>query len=193
MRNLLSRTMSVAALALVGAFAASAVSAATCTLGLDSITISPSTTNATLCAGPPPPGHQSPKVIDGMTYNLGQLVTDSGSIDGGDSNVYFTNTITDGDDGMWEVSTSLTNVVAVLVGIKQGTMHSLFEIDISGGFPVGGTWSVIFNGSPTTDVSHSEVWYKTGTGVVPIPAGLPLLAAGLGVLGLMARRKRKAA
>jgi hypothetical protein len=29
--------------------------------------------------------------------------------------------------------------------------------------------------------------------VIPLPAGLPLLAAGLGALGLMARRRRKAA
>ena len=33
----------------------------------------------------------------------------------------------------------------------------------------------------------------TGTGVVPVPASLPLLAVGLGVLGFMARRKRKSA
>jgi hypothetical protein len=65
------------------------------------------------------------------------------------------------------------------------------RLDLTVGQEIGGPTSFwAASGTATLTYTYEP---RTDPSVIPLPAGLPLLLAGLGGLGLMARRKRKAA
>ncbi|WP_245306199.1 VPLPA-CTERM sorting domain-containing protein [Roseovarius aestuariivivens] len=81
-----------------------------------------------------------------------------------------------------------------IVGIGNFQTTALFGVQASDVSFTADSVSFDFNGTDWRNgqfVSFDLVTAQTG--VVPLPAGLPLLLAGLGGLGLLARRKRKAA
>lgn len=55
----------------------------------------------------------------------------------------------------------------------------------------GGHW--YFSGPTSESILDKDYWTYSKTAVVPLPASLPLMLAGLGGLGLLARRKKKRA
>lgn len=82
--------------------------------------------------------------------------------------------------------------------LKGGPTFSAYLLGTSKG--LSGTWNTggILTGSnkPGPGLPHFT-WYKAKQdpprGVIPVPAGLPLLLLAMGVFGIVRARKRKAA
>ena len=79
--------------------------------------------------------------------------------------------------------------------LKTGTTEELFFALPDLSLPVGTapnlTWTLDFsNKDPQNAVSNVVIYDNYDFGVVPLPAGMPLLLAGLGGLFVLKRRKR---
>lgn len=114
-----------------------------------------------------------------------------------------TNPFTSGEkntDGVGDFSiTLLEDVDALFIFIKQGQLGGLFQISSAATAKtvIDGTWFIDGpgNGADTAkknEFSHTSFYYAPAA-AVPLPASLPLLLAGLGSVGFLSRRKRKAA
>ncbi len=57
-----------------------------------------------------------------------------------------------------------------------------------------GTWTTSGPGNSSMGLSHATAWVVPGgtSTVIPLPAALPLLLAGLGAFGVVRQVKRKA-
>ncbi len=132
--------------------------------------------------------------FDGMQFKLG--INDNGvSTDG------TTSWVTDpfnnqGGAGLlpWSISLASDWMGIVLLELKQSRTYSLFDVTASCNFDsntCSGTWSTSGPGNSVNGLSHTRAWYKTTSTVVPLPAALPLLVGGLGVLGFAGYRRRK--
>jgi len=78
-------------------------------------------------------------------------------------------------------------------GIAGGSDDVLFLIAGLGGFPyisAAADSAASMGGGGAVDVTSYSIGTSAVTGV-PLPAGLPLALAGVGALGLLARRKRR--
>jgi hypothetical protein len=104
-----------------------------------------------------------------------------------------------GESGTWSVSGwgDITQAMAV---IKAGNSFSAYLLDMSF---TGGDWDTLgvepVGSGSTPGLSHFTLYKVVNDdpdgdlNVVPLPAGLPLLVAGLGALGVLRMKKRKAA
>lgn len=83
-------------------------------------------------------------------------------------------------------------VVAMHASNRSGAF--LFDdLVLSANSIQNGTWNIAWlnNGGQVPDYSNSSFWLRNVT-PVPEPSVYALMLAGLGVLGLVARRRRKA-
>lgn len=82
----------------------------------------------------------------------------------------------------------------IMITLKQGNNFAGFLIDQLAGFT--GTWGTSGPGQGTNGLSHASVYY-IGKGETPNPVPLPaaawLLLSGMGGLGFMGWRKKRAA
>lgn len=103
----------------------------------------------------------------------------------------------------WEIENPF-GYEALAITVKQGNGYALFELDLAKA--LSGMFATGNNESPTgNDYSHINAWYQgdptcdDGDGCeppvtfVPVPAGLPLVLSGLGIIGILRARKRKSA
>ena len=80
---------------------------------------------------------------------------------------------------------SIGNVVGVLLlSLISGT-------DTASLAAFGTLRSILFDNTASTGAGYAYGNISFETAAVPLPAGLPLLAAGLGLMGLMGRKSRK--
>lgn len=100
------------------------------------------------------------------------------------------------------VGSSLETVMLVF---KDGGGTTIVGYLLNNG-TTSGTWASMFDdppfpisGSGPKDVSHMSIYYTTNPGgpggfipIIPIPAALPLMLGGLGLLALLGRRRRQA-
>ena len=131
--------------------------------------------------------------VFGMTYTLGDKEGDEG---GGDGTVFFTDAPTAGETapGSWAVDTNLGGgeaLASLVIVLKQANSFAAFLIEDG---ILSGDWQTAGPGDSTMGLSHASAWYKLGNGttVIPLPASLPLLLAGLGGLGYLGWRRRPA-
>ena len=109
-----------------------------------------------------------------------------------DGNINLTNTGNGTSSGTWSVDTfgGYTQVVLVVKGGAEAWVAYLLDLT-----SLSGTWStadLINGGDNQPDLSHLSLYvadFKPTTSTVPLPAGAPLLLAGLAGLAAL-RRKR---
>ncbi|WP_298842400.1 VPLPA-CTERM sorting domain-containing protein [uncultured Roseobacter sp.] len=143
-------------------------------------------------------GDVSWTAFGGMTFKLAD------KSDGAEGNDYigYTDGLTDAtpSDTTWAIDLKDTvDVVAIVLGFKQGSNYAAFMVAPDDDYMWSGTWSIFDNGNLSNNYSHLDLWYKTGERpmdpedppMVPLPAAGWMLVAGLGGLGAM-RRFRKA-
>lgn len=95
--------------------------------------------------------------------------------------------------GGFALTNANDNFGGALVGLGQtGQLTSmLFETSLTLGGTAAGTYLFSFFGTEAVLTPEGDTFdYKATASVVPVPAALPLLAAGLGVMGFLARRRR---
>lgn len=102
-----------------------------------------------------------------------------GGVVSGDGAITFTDPPTIGDlSGDWTLSGLAEQTVIIL---KAGNSAAAFLVS-----DLTGTWT------SSKELSNASVWYKGDVNIIPLPASLPLLLAGLAGLGLLTRRRRDA-
>lgn len=89
--------------------------------------------------------------------------------------------------GTWTVS-SWDGIAEAMLVVKGSNGFIAYLIDITAGLT--GNWTtdaLLNNGGQQPEISHLTLY--TTPAAIPLPAGLPLLLAGLGALALLRRRK----
>ncbi len=91
------------------------------------------------------------------------------------------------DDDVWTFSTSVGGPLGELVlgADKETGMVDFLPTFLS----LGDSFTITFEGSGAIDL----LVFDDGVNVVPVPAALPLMLAGLGGFGLLARRRKNRA
>jgi hypothetical protein len=169
-------------------------------------------TTSTACIGPLD-GNDSPNNDSGSNTNINLIDPDGdlilGAFNIGDwaledrvnepatTSGILTLTYASGKSGTWS-ATGLDAFNNVMIAIKGSTGFALYLIDIAGsaqgGGLFGGSWSVAGlenagGSSNPPDISHLSLYTSGVATPIPLPAAAWMLIAGLGGLGLLARRK----
>lgn len=184
------RTGFMAAALVVAALGISAApaDAVTCAVGKTKVTVEPSTDAECGIAQPSYSGSE-PILAEffGDEYTLSFKSDELGK---GDGAVDFSYTgIT---SGTWMID-NFASFDSVVLGIKKaneglGGYYAFLLEDWEG------TWAVFMNGNPA-DFSHLDVWYKPGDAPnpIPLPASALFLLSGIGGIGFLRARRRRAA
>lgn len=149
-------------------------------------------------------GNDSEGVLNGLTLfgfdDWSLLARDNagtggwGTPDSGDSTAFsLTNTVFDGDgepvSGDWTINDiSFGDYVFV---VKASNEFFAYLID---GFAGTFASAAVNNKGKTQAISHISVYARgsSGSSPVPVPAALPLMLSGVGVLGMLRLRRRTA-
>lgn len=163
-------------------------SAITCNVGKTTVDVSPASDAE---CGIAQPSYSGPEPIlaefFGDDYILSFKSDEAGK---GDGTVDFS--YTGSTSGTWMID-NFASFDSVVLGIKQGNEgeggYYAFLLDGS-----EGTWAVFMNSNPAK-FSHLDVWYKPGEGPnpIPLPASALFLLSGIGGIGFLSARRRRAA
>lgn len=101
-----------------------------------------------------------------------------------------------GKSGTWTFGADQTVKVDLVVAMHAANRSGAFlfdDLELSANAIQNGTWNIAWlnNGGEVPDYSNSSFWLRDVT-PVPEPSSYALALAGLGVLGLVVRRRRKA-
>ncbi|GFE48850.1 hypothetical protein So717_06030 [Roseobacter cerasinus] len=97
------------------------------------------------------------------------------------------------DDGRFTFSTrtgGTNTVLGVISGLDDNETEQLTFDALSPLISLNDSFSIFFEGSGAVDSFVFETVDENTPAAVPVPAALPLMLAGLGGLGLLARRRR---
>lgn len=119
----------------------------------------------------------SPTVFDGVSF-AGSLSPQAGT------------------SGTWTFGADQTVKLDLVVAMHASNRSGAFLFDdlvLTANTIQNGTWNIAWvnNGGQVPDYSNSSFWLRD-VSVVPEPSAYALMLAGLGVLGLVAHRRRKA-
>ena len=101
-----------------------------------------------------------------------------------------------GKSGTWTFGADQTVKVDLVVAMHAANRSGAFlfdDLELSANAIKNGTWNIAWlnRGGEVPDYSNSSFWLRDVT-PVPEPSSYALALAGLGVLGLVVRRRRKA-
>lgn len=101
-----------------------------------------------------------------------------------------------GKSGTWTFGADQTVKVDLVVAMHAANRSGAFlfdDLELSASAIQNGTWNIAWlnRGGEVPDYSNSSFWLRDVT-PVPEPSSYALALAGLGVLGLVVRRRRKA-
>lgn len=101
-----------------------------------------------------------------------------------------------GKSGTWTFGADQTVKVDLVVAMHAANRSGAFlfdDLELSANAIQNGTWNIAWlnRGGEVPDYSNSSFWLRDVT-PVPEPSSYALALAGLGVLGLVVRRRRKA-
>ncbi len=112
--------------------------------------------------------------------------------EGGDHAIILKDVINDVNSGSWSVD-SFNGYTDVFLTLKAGNAFVAYLLDTAF---LSGDWatsSVFPSGDGGKDLSHMSLYYSPDSlTAVPLPAALPLYAAGVAILGFLGYRRRKA-
>ncbi|WP_169570088.1 hypothetical protein [Sneathiella limimaris] len=111
----------------------------------------------------------------------------------GDHKIVLKDVVNGGNSGSWSVD-SFNGYTDVFLTLKSENAFVAYLIDTS---ILGGDWttfSVFPSGGGGKGLSHMSLYYSASSlTTVPLPAALPLYAAGIAILGFFGYRRRKSA
>ncbi|WP_169543002.1 VPLPA-CTERM sorting domain-containing protein [Sneathiella aquimaris] len=113
---------------------------------------------------------------------------------GGDGKLQLSGVTNGGTSGDWTIA-DFKGYTTVMLTLKSGSRFAAYLIDTAFNSGEWTTANVLTNRHGRAQgLSHLSVYYSASSlTTVPLPAGLPLFAAGLAGLAFLRRRKMKAA
>lgn len=139
------------------------------------------------CGTPPPPSEEFEAF--GKTWSPSAFYDDDGNFVSGSGPVTFAIAPFDGQNpGQWSLNLG-SYAGPVLIELFQAGAFAIFEIAEG---VTSGSWTTSQvpppGGGANQSLSHSSIWVVAAP--IPLPAAAWLMFAGLGGLGLMARRRK---
>lgn len=186
------RVSSVVSAGLAAVFVAAAASAAPLSCSTDKLQFDLSNAIDSFCYQkhqlPGAKGNDKRDITSAFTlFGLtGWKASDANDDASGDGTIEFKREPKNGTkSGDWTIDT-LAGLTKVVIVLKSSTSWGAFLLDLSVKNPLAGRWK------SSRNLSHATIYYNDSPDVtnVPVPASGLLFAGGLGILGLVARRRR---